>query len=108
MWAFTAVAPMLRFNAFYIFKTPVFFFASDFSCRTSDDVQARRVAVFFLVGIPSSLNVGTRFQHATLSWQRVARAALNTKISMTESEHAALVREQYDGGLANGRDTNNL
>jgi hypothetical protein len=70
---------MLRFNAFDILTTPVFFLASDFNSRTSDDVQARRVTVFFLVGIPSSLKVGTRFQHATLILQRVAFAALNQK-----------------------------
>jgi hypothetical protein len=70
---------MLRFNAFDIFTTPVFFLASDFNSRTSDDVHARRVTVFFLVGIPSSLNVGTRFQRATLILQRVAFAALNQK-----------------------------
>src|ERR1700748_856985 len=55
MCALTAVAPIVRFNAFDIFVTPAFFFASDFSSRTSDGVHARRAAFFFLIGIPSSL-----------------------------------------------------
>jgi hypothetical protein len=36
------VAPMVRFNAFDMLATPVFFFASDFNSRTSDEVHARR------------------------------------------------------------------
>jgi hypothetical protein len=49
--AFTAVAPIVRFRAFEIFLTPVFFLASDFSSRTSDEVHTRRDTVFFLAGI---------------------------------------------------------
>jgi hypothetical protein len=41
------MAPAVRFNAFAIRATPVFFFASDFSSRTSDDVHARLTVVFF-------------------------------------------------------------
>jgi hypothetical protein len=43
-----AVAPIVRFNALEILPTPTFFFASDFSSRTSDEVHARRTAFFFL------------------------------------------------------------
>jgi hypothetical protein len=43
----TAIAPAVRFNAFAIRVTPVFFFASDFNSRTSDDVHARLTVVFF-------------------------------------------------------------
>jgi hypothetical protein len=57
--AFTAVAPIVRFNAFEIFATPTFFLASDFISRRSDEVHARRIA-FFLVGILSSLLRGAR------------------------------------------------
>jgi hypothetical protein len=57
--AFTAVAPIVRFNAFEIFVTPTFFLASDFISRSSDEVHARRIA-FFLVGILSSLFRGAR------------------------------------------------
>jgi hypothetical protein len=53
-WAFTVVAPIVRFNALEIFATPIFFLASDFISRRSDEVHARRV-VLFLVGILSSL-----------------------------------------------------
>jgi hypothetical protein len=44
----TAIAPAVRFNAFAIRATPAFFFASDFSSRTSDDVHARLTVVFFV------------------------------------------------------------
>jgi hypothetical protein len=53
-WAFTVVAPIVRFNALEIFATPTFFLASDFISRRSDEVHGRRV-VLFLVGILSSL-----------------------------------------------------
>jgi hypothetical protein len=43
----TAVAPIVRFNALEILATPVFFFASDFNSRTSDEVHARLTTVFF-------------------------------------------------------------
>jgi hypothetical protein len=59
-WAFTVVAPIVRFNALEIFATPIFFLASDFISRRSDEVHARRV-VLFLVGILSSLLWGARF-----------------------------------------------
>jgi hypothetical protein len=58
-WAFTVVAPIVRFNALEIFATPTFFLASDFISRRSDEVHARRV-VLFLVGILSSLLWGAR------------------------------------------------
>jgi hypothetical protein len=45
----TAIAPAVRFNAFAIRATPAFFFASDFSSRTSDDVHARLTVFFFAV-----------------------------------------------------------
>jgi hypothetical protein len=52
-WALTAVAPIVRFNAFEILATPVLFFASDFNSRTSDEVQARRTMFFFLaISVP--------------------------------------------------------
>jgi hypothetical protein len=51
-WAFTAVAPIVRFNAFDILVTPVFFFASDFNSRTSDDVQARRTIFLVAIYVP--------------------------------------------------------
>ena len=47
--AFTAVAPIVRFNALEIFATGVRFLASDFNSFTSDDDHARRVT-FFLIG----------------------------------------------------------
>ena len=50
----------MRFRAFEIFATPTLFLASDFISRTSDEVQARRAVVFFLVGILSSLLAGGR------------------------------------------------
>src|SRR5664280_1877063 len=40
-------APIVRFNAFEILATPIFFFASDFNSRTSDKVQTRRTTFFF-------------------------------------------------------------
>jgi hypothetical protein len=43
---------MVRFNAFDILATPVFFFASDFSSRTSDEVQARRTTFLFFISVP--------------------------------------------------------
>jgi hypothetical protein len=52
--ALTVVAPIVRFNAFEIFTTPAFFFASDFISRTSDEVHGRRISLF-TVGILSSL-----------------------------------------------------
>jgi hypothetical protein len=58
-----AVAPIVRFNALEILPTPVFFFASDFSSRTSDDVHAR-LTTFFFFGI-SALFLRT----GLLSWQ---------------------------------------
>jgi hypothetical protein len=45
--ALTAIAPAVRFNSFAIRATPAFFFASDFSSRTSDDVHARLTVAFF-------------------------------------------------------------
>jgi hypothetical protein len=45
----TAIAPAVRFNAFAMRATPAFFFASDFSSRTSDDVHARLTVVLFAV-----------------------------------------------------------
>ena len=53
--ALTAVAPIVRFNAFEIFATPTLFLASDFISRSSDEVHARRTIAFFLAGILSSL-----------------------------------------------------
>jgi hypothetical protein len=48
----TAVAPIVRFNAFDILATPVFFFASDFNSRTSDEVHARRTMFFLAISVP--------------------------------------------------------
>jgi hypothetical protein len=79
----TAVAPIVRFNAFDIFETPVFFFASDFSSRTSEEVHARRDTAFFLFGIPRSFFCETAFYHAKLALQRALFAAFNiNKFSM--------------------------
>jgi hypothetical protein len=50
--ALTAVAPIVRFNAFDILATPVFFFASDFNSRTSDEVHARRTMFFLAISVP--------------------------------------------------------
>jgi hypothetical protein len=47
MWALTAVAPIVRFNALDIFETPALLRASDFSSRTSDKVHARLTNFFF-------------------------------------------------------------
>ena len=52
MCALTAVAPIVRFNAFDILATPTFFFASDFNSRTSDEVHARLTDFFFFISIP--------------------------------------------------------
>jgi hypothetical protein len=51
MCALTAVAPIVRFNAFDIFATPTFFLANDFSSRTSDEVHARLANFFFFISI---------------------------------------------------------
>jgi hypothetical protein len=56
MCALTAVAPIVRLSALDIFATPTFFFASDFSSRTSDGVQARLTNFFFFISIPSLWN----------------------------------------------------
>jgi hypothetical protein len=68
--ALTAVAPIVRFNAFEIFVTPVFFLASDFSSRTSDEVQARRTIFFFLAISVPFCEPG--FYHVTIIWQCAA------------------------------------
>jgi hypothetical protein len=52
MCALTAVAPIVRFNAFDTFATPTFFLANDFSSRTSDEVHARLADFFFFISIP--------------------------------------------------------
>src|ERR1700722_13888357 len=67
-WAFTVVAPIVRFNALEIFATPTFFLASDFISRRSDEVHGRRV-VLFLVGILSSLLWGARLLSTRFTWQ---------------------------------------
>jgi hypothetical protein len=41
VWALYAVAATVRFNAFEILATPVFFFANDFNSRTSALVHSR-------------------------------------------------------------------
>jgi hypothetical protein len=97
----TAVAPIVRFNAFDILVTPVFFFASTFSSRTSDEVQGRRATFSFFIFRFHVCEPG--FYHTKLVLQRATFAALNTKSSMTNSERAALVRDQYDAGLTNGQ-----
>jgi hypothetical protein len=51
MCALTAVAPIVRFNAFDIFVTPTFLRASDFSSRTSDEVHARLTDFFLAISI---------------------------------------------------------
>jgi hypothetical protein len=48
----TAVAPTVRFNALEILVTPTFFFASDFSSRTSDEVHARLTVFFLAISVP--------------------------------------------------------
>jgi hypothetical protein len=50
--ALTAVAPTVRFKAFEILATPIFFFASAFSSRTSDAVQARLTIFFLAISVP--------------------------------------------------------
>jgi hypothetical protein len=66
--AFTAVAPIVRFNAFEIFATPTLFLARDFISRRSGEVHVRRTA-FFLAGILSSLFWGAAFYHTRFAWQ---------------------------------------
>jgi hypothetical protein len=51
MCALTAVAPIVRFNALDIFVTPTFLRASDFSSRTSDEVQTRLTDFFLAISI---------------------------------------------------------
>jgi hypothetical protein len=55
MCALTAVAPIVRFNAFDILVTPTFLRASDFNSRTSDEVHARLTDFFFFISIPVSV-----------------------------------------------------
>jgi hypothetical protein len=62
----TAVAPIVRFSAFEIFATPVLFFASDFSSRTSDEVQARLTIFFFGISVPF-LRTGLLSRHVQLA-----------------------------------------
>jgi hypothetical protein len=50
--AITLVAPGERFNAFEIFVTPTFFFASDFNSRTSAAVHARLTSFFLAISAP--------------------------------------------------------
>jgi hypothetical protein len=101
-WAFTAVAPIVRFNALDILVTPVFFFASDFSSRTSDEVQARRVTVF-LVGIISSLFVGRAFYHTKLGLQRAACCRAHRNF-MTNYREASFAFDPFSDGRVYGHD----
>jgi hypothetical protein len=73
MCAFAAVAPAVRFNALDIFVTPTFFFASDFSSRTSDEVQVR-LTDFFLAILSWFLFVRTALltHHSNLATRRTA------------------------------------
>jgi hypothetical protein len=52
MCALTAVAPIVRFKAFEILATPIFFLASDFNSRTSDEVHARLTICFLAIAVP--------------------------------------------------------
>lgn len=58
--AFTAVAPAVRFSAFEILATPIFFLARDLNSRKSEAVHERRVGFFLLAGIIGSLVEGAR------------------------------------------------
>jgi hypothetical protein len=58
--AFTEVAPIVRFSAFEILATPIFFLARDLNSRTSEEVHERRTTFFFLAGIIGSLVEGAR------------------------------------------------
>jgi hypothetical protein len=52
MCALTAVAPIVRLEAFEILATPIFFLASDFNSRTSDEVHARLTICFLAIAVP--------------------------------------------------------
>ena len=68
--ALTAVAPIVRFNAFEIFATPTLFLASDFISRSSDEVHARRTIAFFLELAFLVPYFGERtFYHTRFTWQ---------------------------------------
>jgi hypothetical protein len=55
--AFRRVAPSVRFSLLAIFAAAVFFFAIDFSLRTSLAVQARRLFVFLAMsGFPPQVS----------------------------------------------------
>jgi hypothetical protein len=58
--AFAAVAPAVRFRAFAILATPIFFLARDLNSRKSEAVHERRVGFFLLAGIIGSLIDGAR------------------------------------------------
>src|SRR6202022_4689035 len=61
--AFTPVAPGVRFNAFAIFLTPIFCFASDFNSRTSFLVHSRLTTFFFAFLAMSAPVVEPGFYH---------------------------------------------
>jgi hypothetical protein len=64
----TAVAPIVRFNALEILATPVFFFASDFNSRTSDEVQAR-LTNFFAISAPvDESGLVAQKKHLAMQW----------------------------------------
>ena len=55
--AFCRVAPSVRLSSLAIFLAFVFFRASDFKVRTSDDVQGRFFVTFFTISISKIMNV---------------------------------------------------
>ena len=60
--ALTVVAATVRFNAFEILVTPVFFFASDFNSRTSVAVHAR-LTNFSTISAPVDENRASSTAH---------------------------------------------
>jgi hypothetical protein len=101
-----AVAPAVLFKAFDILVTPTFFFASDFSSRTSDEVHARlinflAISISFLfvraaLSITRILFGNTPNSHCTDTFMSTPKqSSLCDQLSETISAAIRLVREIF-------------
>jgi hypothetical protein len=116
--ALVVVAPIVRFNALDIFATPTFLRASDFSSRTSDEVQARLTDFFLAISI-SVLFFGNRASNTTClvsnsrdftTWIQMPTLynGLADKVSASISAAIRLVREIFAAERLAARANNSI
>jgi hypothetical protein len=111
--ALAAVAPAVLFKAFDILDMPTFFFASDFSSRTSDEVHARLIEFFLAISdsLPFCENrasstpilfSNTPDHHGTDTFMSTLRSGLANGVRESISAAVQHVREIFATELPTG------